>query len=61
MTDNISTAEAARILKVTQRTIQRMIQSGKLIARALNKNAKRVIYIIERADLSRIKKNPPKQ
>jgi len=51
-TEDISTKEAARLLNVSQRTIERYIQSGKLQAKPLDPKAKRITYIVSRASLA---------
>ena len=51
-TDDISTAEAAQILKCSERTIRNMIQRGSLVnVRKLDADAKSV-YILSRAEVA---------
>ena len=56
--DDISTAEAAEILRCSQRTIQRMIERGTLTGRKLDPTVKS-IYFVPRVEILALKKGRP--
>ena len=56
--DEISTQEAAEILKCSQRTIQRMIERGSLKGRKLDPHAKS-IYLVSRREVMELSKAKP--